>query len=113
MGRFVKGGTVVLTNTPSVKAYAAAVGKKEGEGPLAACFDYIGEDVAFGQDSWEKSEGILQQKALSLALQKGSLAESDIDRVFCPRPRRTSPANRGLRRVFDYGGDSCSCEYFC
>jgi stage V sporulation protein AD len=86
MAKWIKGGTADMTcgiqGAPSVKTYAAAVGKKEGEGPLAECFDYIGEDVTFGQKSWEKSEAWLQQKAFGLALSKGSLAQSDIDLIF-------------------------------
>jgi len=82
MGKFVKGGTIEMFNAPSIKSYAAAVGKKEGEGPLESCFDYIEEDVTLGKESWEKSESGLQQRAFSLALQKGSLAEADISMIF-------------------------------
>ncbi|MCL1789339.1 MAG: stage V sporulation protein AD [Oscillospiraceae bacterium] len=87
MGKFIKGGTVEMYNSPTVKAFAAAVGKKEGEGPLSKHFDYIGEDITFGtgthgKDSWEKAETMLQQKALSLALRKGSLGEDDISMIF-------------------------------
>ena len=31
------------------------VGQKEGEGPLAACFDEILEDDMDGEKSWEKA----------------------------------------------------------
>lgn len=82
MGKFIKGGTIEMYNSPSIKSFAAAVGKKEGEGPLSDYFDYIGEDVTLGEDSWEKSESALQQKALSIALRKGNLAETDIGMVF-------------------------------
>ncbi|MCL1880809.1 MAG: hypothetical protein FWF76_01370 [Oscillospiraceae bacterium] len=82
MGKFIKGGTVEMFNAPSIMSYAAAVGKKEGEGPLADCFDFIGEDITFGLDSWEKAESFLQQKAFSLALQKGELSEQDIHMIF-------------------------------
>jgi len=82
MGKFIKGGTIEMSNPPTIKSYAAAVGKKEGEGTFGHCFDYVGEDVTFGQDSWEKSERELQKKAFSLALQKTSLTESDIDLLF-------------------------------
>jgi stage V sporulation protein AD len=82
MGKFIKGGTVEFFNPPPIKSYAAAVGKKEGEGPLENCFDYIGDDVTLGRDSWEKSESGLQQRAFSIALQKGSLAQTDISMIF-------------------------------
>jgi len=71
-----------MITPPSIKSYAAAVGKKEGEGPLANCFDYIGDDVTMGEDSWEKSENAFQKQALQLALQKGELAQTDISVIF-------------------------------
>jgi len=82
MAKFIKGGTIEMFNSPPVKSYAAAAGKKESEGPLADCFDYIEEDVTLGKESWEKSEAALQQRAFSLALQKGQLAETDISMIF-------------------------------
>ena len=36
--------TLQLENRPFLLAYAAAVGKKEGEGPLGAQFDFVTED---------------------------------------------------------------------
>ena len=41
---------------PSILSYASVVGKKEGEGPLAAYFDTISSDTRFGQQTWEKAE---------------------------------------------------------
>ena len=84
---FVKGGTIIMQNAPSLKSFAAAVGKKEGEGPLSEYFDYVGDDVTFGaseqgRESWEKSECLLQQKAFSLALGKGAISETDVSIVF-------------------------------
>ena len=38
---------------PEVVAAASVVGKKEGEGPLGACFDEIEQDPMAGQDNWE------------------------------------------------------------
>ncbi|MCL2037183.1 MAG: stage V sporulation protein AD [Oscillospiraceae bacterium] len=82
MAKFIKGGTIEMSAFPSVKSYAAAVGKKEGEGPLGKHFDYIGEDVSLGTESWEKAESELQRLAFTLALQKGKLAETDVDLIF-------------------------------
>lgn len=64
------GQTVALACPPSLLSFANVVGKKEGEGPLAACFDYIDVNDAFGESTWEKSERAMQQKALALALEK-------------------------------------------
>ena len=35
------GQTAALACPPSLLSFANVVGKKEGEGPLAACFDYV------------------------------------------------------------------------
>ncbi|MBD5104198.1 MAG: stage V sporulation protein AD [Ruminococcaceae bacterium] len=82
MSNLTKDGTIYLPTSPSIASYAAAVGKKEGEGPLANCFDYIAEDVTLGENSWEKSESKLQQYAFTNALSKGNFSESDIDFLF-------------------------------
>ena len=44
---------------PSILSYASVVGKKEGEGPLAAYFDQISTDTHFGQTTWEKAEALI------------------------------------------------------
>lgn len=82
MANLIKDGTINLSTAPSITAYSSAVGKKEGEGPLADCFDYIAEDVTLGENSWEKSESKLQQYAFNNALNKGNFSESNIDFLF-------------------------------
>lgn len=58
--------------SPSFAGHANVVGKKEGEGPLASSFDYIGTDDTFGESTWEKSESAMQKQALALALNKAA-----------------------------------------
>lgn len=82
MAKLIKDGTISLDTRPSVSSFAAAVGKMEGEGPLADCFDYIAEDVTLGENSWEKSESKLQQIAFTTALSKGGFSEKNIDVLF-------------------------------
>lgn len=82
MAKLIKDGTISTDTLPSVSSFAAAVGKMEGEGPLADCFDYIAEDVTLGENSWEKSESKLQQIAFSTALSKGGFSEKNIDVLF-------------------------------
>ena len=74
--------TAALSHPPSFLSYGNVVGKKEGEGPLSQCFDYIDPDDTFGQPSWEKSESAMQKQALALALQKGNLEPSQLDWLF-------------------------------
>lgn len=71
--------TVALQDPPSVIGSAAVVGKKEGEGPLAATFDHISQDDSFGERSWEKAESAMQKLALSAALSKAGLSVSGLD----------------------------------
>ena len=71
--------TVALQDPPSVIGSAAVVGKKEGEGPLAATFDHISQDDSFGERSWEKAESAMQKLALAAALRKAGLSVSGLD----------------------------------
>ena len=43
--------SICFETPPYIVSSASIVGKKEGEGPLGACFDLIGEDDKFGQDT--------------------------------------------------------------
>ena len=74
--------TAALANPPSLAGHANVVGKKEGEGPLANSFDYIGADDSFGEASWEKAESAMQKQALSLALEKAGQPAAAMDWLF-------------------------------
>lgn len=74
--------SVWLETPPSIAGHACAVGKKEGEGPLADSFDYINNDSYWGEKSWEKAESAMQKRAFSLAADKASIAPSSIDYIF-------------------------------
>ena len=72
----------MLAAPPTILCAANVVGRMEGEGPLAACFDYVDQDDTFGEATWEQSERAMQQKALALALQKGGLTAQQLDYLF-------------------------------
>ncbi len=74
--------TILLPSAPSILAYAAVAGKKEGEGPLREEFDLICDDTTFGEKTWEKAEMRMQMDAESRVLKKADLRPSDIDVVF-------------------------------
>ena len=74
--------TIKMTNCPSIKAFSSIVGKKEGEGPMAACFDQIIPDPYLGKDTFEQGESELQKTAINLALQKAGLQPGDINFMF-------------------------------
>ena len=81
--------TAVLEHPPSVIGSASVVGKKEGQGPLAATFDHISQDDSFGEHisqddsfgerSWEKAESAMQKLALAAALDKAGISVSALD----------------------------------
>ncbi len=74
--------TVVLEHRPTIIESAAVVGTKEGDGPMAAYFDYISDDDSMEQKSWEKAESIMQKTAVQIALKKARLAAYDVDMMF-------------------------------
>jgi len=74
--------TAALACPPSIAGYANAVGKKEGDGPLADSFDLISQDDTFGEKSWEKAESAMQKLALASALDKAKQPVSNLDFLF-------------------------------
>ena len=50
--------TLVFESKPVILSRAAIGGKKEGEGPLAAHFDFLGKDAKLGQKTFEKAETV-------------------------------------------------------
>ena len=80
-----RGDTLIFDKPPVIAAWAAAGGKKEGEGPLATTFDYLTNDAAFADEdcpNWEQAESLLQQKAIHCCLRKVELAPGGIDLAF-------------------------------
>ncbi len=76
------GQSAALANPPTLVGWANVAGKKEGEGPLAATFDYIDTDDTFGEATWEKSESAMQKQALALALNKAGQPTKTLDWLF-------------------------------
>ena len=74
--------TLALENRPYLLGHAAAVGKKEGEGPLGERFDYVAKNDRMGQHSWELAESELQKTAIRLALRKATLPERSLDLIL-------------------------------
>ena len=74
--------TVRLGAPPSVAAGACVVGRKEGQGPLRQCFDFISEDSYFGEQTWEKAESAMLRQCFALACDKAKTPPSEIDCLF-------------------------------
>lgn len=74
--------TFRMDDPPSALGFAAAGGKKEGEGPLGGEFDLLNTDTSFGEETWEKAESRLQLDAVRKALEKAALSPKEIDLIF-------------------------------
>ena len=74
--------TIILKTKPSIVGYAAAVGKKEAEGPLGQFFDKVYMDEFCGEKTFEKAETHLQKTAIETALKKAKLDKTDIQCAF-------------------------------
>ena len=70
--------SVLFENKVYIRASASVAGKKEGEGPLGGCFDYVNEDPYFGEKTWEKAESKMQEIALELTLKKARLKAEEV-----------------------------------
>lgn len=74
--------TIVFDNPPAIISSASVVGEMEGQGPLGAFFDQIETDPTFGQDSWELGESEMVRRAVSTAIAKSGIEQSDIRYIF-------------------------------
>ena len=74
--------TAELEHRPCVAASAAVVGKREGEGPLGRCFDYVSADSYFGEKSWEAAESHMIRHAFTLACNKAGTAADALDIII-------------------------------
>ena len=71
--------SIAFEEGPLIIGCASVAGKKEGEGPLGSCFDFVSQDDKFGEKSFEKAESNMQKQALSNALDKAGKRITDLD----------------------------------
>ena len=74
--------TLQMEHRPCIEGFAAIVGKKESEGPLAEYFDHCYQDTTLGEKTWEKAEARLQNEAVRTALKKAGITSEDVDYIF-------------------------------
>ena len=67
------------TNPPQIYGQGVCGGRLEGLGPLKESFDYVYTDLYAGENTFEKAEQKMQQKAGEIALAKAGLAKEKID----------------------------------
>lgn len=74
--------TLRFEKKPILLSHAAAVGKKEGEGPFGNQFDFVTEDDSLGEKTWELAESHLQGSAINMAIKKGHIKKNDLDFIL-------------------------------
>ena len=74
-----KGNTVFFKNAPCVTSFAAVCGSKESVGIIGSYADITLQDDMYEESTYEKAECKMLSTAISLAIEKGGYAESDID----------------------------------
>lgn len=74
--------SIFFENNVYIRASAAIVGQKEGEGPLKSYFDQVVEDPFFNVETWEEAESKFICEASALAIEKAKLEEGDIRFAF-------------------------------
>ena len=82
MAKRLSRNTFIMDKPPTIRSYAAVVGKKEGDGPLGRHFDQVYQDPYFGQDTWEEAESTLQKEAFGMAVGKAGLKKEEIRYLF-------------------------------
>ncbi len=78
MNKHIGKQTIQFINPPVIEATASVVGPKEGEGPLSSYFDTIIEDELYGENTWEKAESKLMEKAIEKVLENANKNVGDI-----------------------------------
>ncbi|HIS26924.1 MAG TPA: stage V sporulation protein AD [Candidatus Pullilachnospira intestinigallinarum] len=74
--------SLVFREPVFIQGWGSVVGKKEGEGPMGACFDQIEEDPALGAENWEEAESRLQILAAKQAVEHAGLSMEEIRMIF-------------------------------
>ena len=65
-----------------IQSAVSAVGKKEKEGPLGACFDLHDPDDLFGAKTWESAESEMQRLVFNTLLAQSGKTEREIGALF-------------------------------
>lgn len=74
---------IIQTPAAYIVSTGTVVGSQEKKGPLGSYFGLCDtRDDTFGKPSFEKAESEMQRMALSAAMNKSSLSDSDIDFIF-------------------------------
>ncbi|ANS75212.1 stage V sporulation protein AD [Paenibacillus yonginensis] len=72
------GQTWEFKSKPVIIGSAAVVGPEEGQGPLAADFDYVFDNLEIGESTWEKAERKLLEHAGTTALMHAGITKDQL-----------------------------------
>ncbi|GGA20068.1 stage V sporulation protein AD [Paenibacillus physcomitrellae] len=72
------GQTWEFKTKPVIIGAAAVVGPEEGQGPLAADFDYVFDNLEIGEPTWEKAERKLLEHAGTTALMHAGITKDQL-----------------------------------
>ena len=78
-GKRMGGQTLVFSNPGTVISSGTIAGPLEGKGPLGGHFDTVLKEDTWGEDSWEKAERKMFERAVRTAMDKAELKPSDVD----------------------------------
>lgn len=82
MGKRIGNQTIQMDMKPSIEFTTSVVGPKEGAGPLSEYFDIILTDDTNGQDSFEKAESSMMNRAIVETISKAQLDDKDVNYIF-------------------------------
>lgn len=82
MSNKIRGRQTAEIENVYIESSAAIVGEKEGDGPLAECFDIVMPSNEWNEETWEKTESKMQREAVKLAASKAKVKLSEIDKAF-------------------------------
>ena len=107
-------GYFAFKNAPVILGGAASVGKTEGEGPLAACFDVLNPDDGLGCKSWEAAEAALVTQAAEKAIEKSGVSSAEVGVTFAGDLLNQCTASTfGLRKMrMPHAGLFGACSTF-
>lgn len=79
MDKLLYNQTIFFKNEPKIIGNFAVVGPKENKGNFSGFFDMVLENDRFGEETFEKAERKMIEKALLGAIDKAKLKKHDID----------------------------------
>lgn len=79
MDKLLYNQTVFFKNKPRITGNYSVVGPKEKDGNFGTYFDFVMQDDHFGEDTFEKAERKMIEKALLGAIKKANLKKHDVE----------------------------------